>query len=394
MQNEIIERRTSLLENGLIWFGAAVSIAKIRTGAFLAPLGFIDGLFAIILGHIIGCVLLFFAGLIGGKVRKSGMDTSKMSFGYMGTLVFSLLNIVQLVGWTTIMIHDGANAVNGIFNVGDWIWCVVIGLLIVLWVLIGIKNIGKVNSVAMGSLFVLTLVLCFKIFGKGDIPTVIPREISFGAAVELSAAMTCSWLPLISDYTRETERPVAATMVSVIVHGIASAWMYAIGLGAAIFTGESDVVQIMLKAGFGVAGLVIIVFSTVTVTFLDVYSAGVSGESLSKKVKGKYVSIAVAVMGIFGGIFLQLTDISEFLYFIGSVFTPMVAIQIADFYILKQNSEQSKVNIQNLIIWFIGFVIYRILMKTDIVVGSALPDMLITILICLGVNKIKGKFRK
>ena len=34
------ERRTSVFENGLIWFGAAVSIAEILTGTYFAPLGF------------------------------------------------------------------------------------------------------------------------------------------------------------------------------------------------------------------------------------------------------------------------------------------------------------------------------------------------------------------
>ena len=34
------EKRTSLWENGLIWFGAGVSIAEILTGTYLAPLGF------------------------------------------------------------------------------------------------------------------------------------------------------------------------------------------------------------------------------------------------------------------------------------------------------------------------------------------------------------------
>lgn len=34
------EKKTSIFANGLIWFGAAVSIAEILTGTFLAPLGF------------------------------------------------------------------------------------------------------------------------------------------------------------------------------------------------------------------------------------------------------------------------------------------------------------------------------------------------------------------
>ena len=64
------EKRTGLFENGLIWFGAGVSIAEILTGTYLAPLGMGKGLAAIIVGHIIGCLMLFLAGVIGGKVRN------------------------------------------------------------------------------------------------------------------------------------------------------------------------------------------------------------------------------------------------------------------------------------------------------------------------------------
>ena len=388
------EKRTSVFENGLIWFGAAVSIAEILTGTYFAPLGFTKGLLAILLGHIIGCAMLFFAGLIGGKVRKSAMETAKMSFGSKGALLFSVLNIIQLVGWTAIMIYDGALAVNGIFDIGNWIWCIVIGALIILWIMIGIKNLGKVNTVAMAALFLLTIVLSFVIFGKGTMQNISGDGMTFGAAVELSVAMPLSWLPLISDYTREAKKPVKATAVSAITYGIVSLWMYVIGMGAAIFTGESDIAQIMVKAGLGIAGLLIIVFSTVTTTFLDAYSAGVSSESLSSKISGKWVAVAVTVIGAVGAIFLPLTDITDFLYFIGSVFAPMIAIQIADFFILKQNKETSAFSIQNLIIWLIGFVIYRLLMHIDIVVGNTLPDMLITIVICVAVSKIRIKIEK
>ena len=387
-------KRTSVFENGLIWFGAAVSIAEILTGTYFAPLGFTIGILAILLGHIIGCAMLFFAGLIGGKVRKSAMETAKMSFGSKGALLFSVLNIIQLVGWTAIMIYDGALAVNGIFDIGNWIWCIIIGALIILWILIGIKNLGKVNTVAMAALFILTIVLSFVIFGKGTMQNIGGEGMTFGAAVELSVAMPLSWLPLISDYTREAKKPVKTTAVSAVTYGVVSCWMYIIGMGAAIFTGESDIAQIMVKAGLGIAGLLIIVFSTVTTTFLDAYSAGVSSESLSSKISGKWVAVAVTVIGAAGAIFLPLTDITDFLYFIGSVFAPMIAIQIADFFILKQNKETSAFSIQNLIIWLIGFVIYRLLMLVDIVVGNTLPDMLITIVICVAVSKIRSKIKK
>ena len=385
------EKRTSVFENGLIWFGAAVSIAEILTGTYFAPLGFSKGLLAIVIGHIIGCVMLFFAGLIGGTVRKSAMETAKMSFGSKGALLFTVLNIIQLVGWTAIMIYDGALAVNGILAIGNWIWCIVIGALIILWIMIGIQNLGKVNTVAMGALFILTIVLSFVIFGKGTALNVGGEGMTFGAAVELSVAMPLSWLPLISDYTREAKKPVKATAVSAIVYGIVSCWMYVIGMGAAIFTGESDIAQIMVKAGLGVAGLLIIVFSTVTTTFLDAYSAGVSSESLSAKISSKWVAVGVTVLGIIGAVSLPLADITDFLYFIGSVFAPMIAIQIADFFILKQNKEDSAFSMQNLIIWLVGFVIYRLLMNVDIIVGNTLPDMVITMDICIAVSRFQHK---
>ena len=385
------EKRTSVFENGLIWFGAAVSIAEILTGTYFASLGFGRGLAAIILGHIIGCAMLFAAGLIGGKARRSAMETVKMSFGQKGSLLFVVLNIIQLVGWTGIMIFDGALAANGVWALGNWLWCLVIGGLIVLWILIGIENLGKINTVAMGALFILTIILSFVIFGKGTMHAVSDEGMSFGAAVELSVAMPLSWLPLISDYTREAEKPVKATAVSAIVYGLVSCWMYLIGMGAAIFTAESDIAQILLKAGLGAAGLLIVVFSTVTTTFLDAWSAGISSESVHKGIKGKWVAVAATVLGTAGAIFLPLYDITDFLYFIGSVFAPMIAIQIADFFLLKQDVSGRGVSVKNLIIWLLGFAVYRLLMRVDIIVGNTLPDMLITVLLCLLAAKFEKK---
>lgn len=382
------EKKTTLFENGLIWFGAGVSIAEILTGTSFAAIGFQKGLAAILLGHLIGCTMLFFAGLIGGKTGKSAMETVKISFGQKGSLIFSLLNILQLVGWTAIMIYDGALAANSILNAGRWVWCLLIGGLIILWVLIGIQNLGKLNTVSMAALFLLTLLLSGVIFKEGTASLAPSEGLSFGAAVELSVAMPLSWLPLISDYTREAEKSVKATAVSAVVYGLISCWMYIIGMGAAIFTGESDIARIMVKAGLGIAGLLIIVFSTVTTTFLDAYSAGVSSESVSPKCSAKWISIGAAGIGTIGAILFPMDNITNFLYLIGSVFAPMIAIQCADFFILRKDKSQTAVSVSNLIIWLFGFLLYRMLMRLDIPVGNTLPDMAVTVLVCIGVHAV------
>ncbi|MBS5190898.1 hydrogenase expression protein [Eubacterium ramulus] len=388
----MMEKRTSLLENGLIWFGAGVSIAEILTGTYFSSLGFQKGLAAILIGHVIGCVMLFLAGVIGGKSRLSAMETVKSSFGNKGGQFFAILNVLQLVGWTAIMIYDGALAVDGMVSTGRWLWCLIIGALIVVWILIGITNLGKINTAAMVLLFILTLVLCKVIFFDGNvIQSTADDSLSFGAAVELAVAMPLSWLPLISDYTREAEKPVKATAVSAIVYGIVSCWMYVIGMGAALFTGESDIAQILLKAGLSIAGLLIIVFSTVTTTFLDAYSAGISSESIFSKIKGKYAAIVVTIIGTVGAILFPMDDITDFLYLIGSVFAPMIAIQIADFFLLHRDRRKNAFDWRNLIIWVIGFVLYRLLMRVDLPVGNTLPDMVITIVICVIVGKVVGE---
>lgn len=86
------KKGTSVFSNSLIWFGAGVSIAEIVTGTYLASLGMTKGILATVIGHIIGCVLLFLAGIIGAKTKKSSMETVKISFGQKGSIIFSALS--------------------------------------------------------------------------------------------------------------------------------------------------------------------------------------------------------------------------------------------------------------------------------------------------------------
>ena len=390
------EKGTSVFANGLIWFGAGVSLAEILTGTYFASLGFGKAMAAILLGHLIGGLMMFAAGMIGARERKSAMETVKMSFGEKGSLLFAILNVLQLVGWTAIMIYDGALAADGVLHTGTAVWAIVIGLLIIAWIFIGLTNLGKVNTIAMTALFILSLVL-FKVifFGTGSAaPVVDDGSLTFGAAVELAVAMPLSWLPLISDYTREARKPFAATFTSVVVYSLVSIFMYMIGMGAAIFTGEYDIAQIMLKTGLGVVGLLIIVFSTVTTTFLDAYSAGVSCVSISAKINEKWAAIAVTVIGTVAALVYPMDNITDFLYLIGSVFAPMIAIQIADYFILKKaDAQKDAFRWKNLLVWIVGFVVYRVLMHVDTPVGNTLPDMVITVILCLIVDKVAGAIK-
>jgi putative hydroxymethylpyrimidine transporter CytX len=388
--------KTSTLSNGLLWFGAAISIAEIFTGTLFVPLGFAKGFLAIILGHLIGCILLYYAGVIGAESHKSSMESVGFSFGSKGKTFFAVLNVLQLVGWTAVMIIQGARAIGILLNTNigiqsDLLWCVIIGISILIWVAIGTKTLEKVNVIAIGGLFLLTLLLCYTVFQRTVLSTV-SSDMSFGAAIELSIAMPLSWLPLISDYTKDAENSKVATKVSVLTYFAGSVFMYAIGLGAALFTGESDIASVMLNAGFGVFGIFIILLSTVTTTFLDVYSAGVSLKTIDDRLSENKMAMLVCIIGTMLAILTPVEQYENFLYLIGSVFAPMISILIADYFILKKKEISKTVDVKNFIIWAIGFGIYRIFLNVDTVIGSTFPVMIVTFAICIAANKIKRNF--
>ena len=432
-------KKLTPFQSALIWFGAGVSIAEILTGTYFAPLGFAKGLAAILTGHVIGCVMMFLAGIIGGRTRRSAMETTKMSFGKRGGVFFAAINVLQLVGWTAIMIYDGADATKSLFGgssrgllSGSFLWCLVIGGLILLWIAVGITNLGIINKISMSALFILSIVLSVIIFrgGAGSAAPAAGDAISFGSAVELAVAMPLSWLPLISDYTREAEKPVAATAASVITYGLISVWMYVIGMGSAIYTGESNIANVLAAAGLGAAALVILILSTVTTTFLDAWSAGISAESLTEsseaapdgagetapegrkaapddaeqtapdsakkrfRFDGRKTAFAVTILGMVLAALFNMDDITPFLYLIGSVFAPMIAVQIADYFILKQDHFEEKCSVRSMLVWAAGFVLYRLLMKVDLPLGNTLPDMLITTALAVLTGKLAaGKNR-
>lgn len=387
---------TKLLSHGLLWFGAALSIAEIFTGTLFAPLGFEQGVIAILLGHIIGGLLFFLAGLIGANTHRSAMETVRIGFGHQGASGFALANVLQLIGWTTVMIITGAAATDAILPWGITTWSLIIGGLIILWLVLGYSNLTRLNLVAVGLLFCLTIWLSFIIFDPssavvGALQLTDDQDLSFGTAVELAAAMPLSWLPLVSDYTRTAKRPVAATVVSTLTYSVVSIWMYVIGLGSAIYAGETDIAAVMLKTGLGLWPLLIIIFATVTTTYLDAFSAGVSFVSIFPNLSEKATAISLTVLGIILAILVPMTEYENFLFLIGSVFTPMIAILFTQYFLLKQDASGRKFYLPNLILWLVGFILYRNVITYETPFGTTFPVMIVIALLTYIVGRFTNK---
>lgn len=364
---------------GLIWFGAAVSIAEISTGTLLAPLGWQRGLAALLLGHAVGGALFFAAAYIGALTGRSSMESVRLSFGKRGSVLFSVANMLQLAGWTAVMIYAGATVSSALGKVlwdGEsfvW-WALANGALIVLWLVFGARKTGGLKTVSMLLMLLAVLWLSAEVFSTaGSTAAQVSDGMSFGTAVELSAVMPLSWLPLAADYTRQARRPFAATLTATLAYTLTGCWMYALGLAAALFTGETDVAKILLGAGLGAAGILAVVLSTVTTTFLDAYSAGVSANNISAKLS----ETPIAVVGTLLAVLLPVTEYENFLLLIGSVFAPMAAVLIADFFVLKRREEIEGFDFAGLVLWLAGFILYRFLLSSgwESSIGLTAPVM-------------------
>lgn len=387
--------RTTVATNGWLWLGAAIAITEIMTGTYFAPLGWGKGLLAILIGHIIGCGMLFLAGRIGAQTSRNAMNTMKIAFGEKGGLFFSILNVIQLVGWTAVMIATGASAMNvlvGKESGSTVIGAFIIAALILIWMLFGPKTFGRVNNIVVIALTLLCLFLTWRVATTGlSAADAAFDDISFGAAVELAVAMPLSWLPVISDYTSRAEKPVLSNTVSNIAYFLGSCWMFVIGLGCAIATGYADISLLMRTMGMGAIGLVIIIFSTITSSFLDARSAAISFTTLSSKPSERTVAVIVCIIGFAIAIFDPTSSYQDFLYLIGSFFTPMVGVLLTEYYILKQKDVRNMVSILNFIVYIIGFLLYRELLNVDIITGTTLPVVIIVGVLTYIANKAFAK---
>jgi len=394
----MMEEKTTLSGFGLfaLWFGAAVSMAEIFTGGLLAPLGFEQGLKAILLGHLIGGLILILGGYIGAQSKLPAIMSTRISFGHYGSYLFSLLNVLQLIGWTAVMIISGGRAANelGVALFGfDSIntWAIAIGIFIGLWIWLGKVGFQKLNVVAVVLLFVLTLILCGVVFKEGNILLAAPTdEISFGAALELSIIMPLSWLPLISDYTRFAKSRKSGLVGSFMGYFIGSSLMYAIGLAIALYAKDASVGSMMMTLNLGFAALGIVLLSTITTTFLDAYSAGVTFTNIFPQMSERKIAFAMAIIGLLVAIFTPIEQYETFLYAIGSVFGPLFAILLSDYFIFKKEQIEPSLSLHigALIVWAIGVGLYYWFMTFDLPLGSTLPTMLATSMIFIITKKV------
>lgn len=384
------------------------------------PLGLGLGLWVILLGHLIGNTPFALGGLIGSRWGIPTMVAVRPSFGIRGSYFAAALNVIQLIGWTAVMLiicGAAADAISKSYGFSNpTLWIVVSGVITTLWAVAGHRFWKWLQRVSVVALLILCLAMIYVVFqqyGWGMLAQ-IPRksDFSFMVGMDLVIAMPISWLPLVSDYSRFATNSKSSFWGTWIGYFIVSSWMYLLGLMASLATQSPDpsgvVINLMLKFGWAIPALVIVLFSTFTTTFLDIYSTAISGLNIVPKLGERKGIILGGILGTgVAMVFPALLHYEHFLLFIGAMFCPLFGIVLADYFLLKKGlievedlyREEGRywfwkgVNPIAILAWAIGFAIYLgfspMLMEKVLgikaafpwPIGSSLPSMVLAGLI-------------
>ena len=382
----------------LLWAGAAISLSEIWAGGLLVSFGLLAGLGIILLGHLLGNTPMALGGLIGSRHGVPAIVGTRGALGNRGSILPAILNVVQLVGWTAVMLWIGGQAAAGLAGGAGSArgWIVALGLLTTGWALAGSrawKTLQKIGVVLLLLLSVAMTALALHTYGWRELwAAPSAPAMPFMLGLDLVIAMPISWMPLVSDYTRHAAVPGRGIRGTWWGYFLVSSWMFAAGLVAAIATGsgapETMLIQLMGEHRLLIPAVLIVLLSTLTTTFLDIYSNAVSAQSLFPKLGTRPLTALAGIAGTGIALFFDATKYEGFLLFIGAAFCPLFGVVLADYFILKRGRYDADdlyrrgrywysggVNWRAMAAWAAGFGVYRLCTQTKFAGGSSVPSM-------------------
>jgi putative hydroxymethylpyrimidine transporter CytX len=395
-----MKKRTMLL----LWIGASISVTEIFTGGLLAPLGYAGGITVILLGHLIGTGLLAFGGYISFSRGEDAMDSVAFSLGRGGGRIIALCNVVQLIGWTIVMVVQGSSAITGVFpEIPFQAAALVLSALVLLWALIFGSPMGRLNEAAVALLALLCVLLFAEAAGafgaSGAGGPALPGSaggMSFALGLELSIAMPISWLPLAGDYARKGEDTFCAGWVPFIGYFAGSSLMYFFGLFISLRSG-ADIFSFIASSTLRFPACVVVVLSTLTTAFLDLYSAGVSSRQLVKTRRDWLPVLVIGLFSLLVSIFFPVERygdfLTSFLTAIGMVFVPVYTVLFLDF-LQKRGRYEKTIHWGALAVVVLGMGVYRFFTDRSIWIPTLITIILVSVLYKGYQNLLPGRVKK
>lgn len=102
----------------------------------------------------------------------------------------------------------------------------------------------------------------------------------------------------------------------------------------------------------------------------------------------------MAMVGLFVALFTPIEQYETFLYAIGSVFGPLFAILLSDYFVFKKEEIESSLSLHigALVVWGMGVTLYYQFVTLDLPLGSTLPTMLATSIIFIITKKVMASW--
>jgi nucleobase:cation symporter-1, NCS1 family len=334
----------------VLWGDLGIGLLVMLTGTFLVPgLGLGSALLAILIGSAAGCLLLSLVGAIGSSTGAPTMVLLRPVLGLRGSYAPTVLNVLQLIGWTIfefVVMGVAASVIaRTIFGTGSTVvWTAVFALIVII---MGVGGpIGFVRQwlekFAVWIALATGIWLTIHAFTTMDIAALLRQpgdgSLPFGSGVDLAIALPISWLPLVADYnrfSRSTRQGFLGTMAGFFV---TNAWFLSLGafllLGSKVAQEPKDFASaIALSAGW--IALLILLADETHNAWADLYSAAVSIQNLFPRVKQRVLIITLGAGCFFVAVFLDITKYQDFLYLIGSFFVPLFGMLTADWFVLR-----------------------------------------------------------
>jgi purine-cytosine permease-like protein len=325
------------------------------------------------------------------------MEHVSRYFGGSGGRLISVCNTVQLAGWTVVMVVQAVSAVRGLLPALPYaVTALCLSALVLVWALItGRPGGSRLQSVIVCLLAVLCLALFAEASGllgtaPASLAAALPAAdgLSFFMAVELSAAMTVSWLPLVGDYSRDADGTGTAAAAPFIGYFVGAVAMNLFGLYLMTASGLDIFGYLAARSADGAAGggpgaasplraaaSAAVLLSTLTTAYLDLYSAAASSRLFLPRWS---VRKSIAVIGLltaavctafppeaFGG-FLE-----GFLSAIGMVFVPVYAVLFTDA-ALRSPAWDGRWAARKLAAVLIGMAVYKVCERN----GFGIPTLI------------------
>jgi len=391
------ERAFGWREHAALWMSLGVGLLVIQVGAYLVPaLGARGALLAIVCGSMLGAGLLAWTAKIGCESGLSSAGLMHAAYGSHFARLPVLLNIVQLVGWTTfelVVMRDGTVAIARQAGVAQGeVWPVLATLLwggalvaLISGSMVGLvrKFIGRFGlPLVIASLLWLSWQFLQLASAQG-IATVWSRPgqggMSVLSALDLVIAMPVSWLPLVADFARHGRDGRGAFGGTWLGYALANVWCYALGVLVALVAPSEDLVAALLLAQGGLIALGLILIDEVDNAYGDVYSGAVASHSLLPRWSVRRWGMLIAAACTALALVLPMHSLEPFLLILSSVFVPLYGVILARLSFRKRIAvDARKVDASAVAIWLLGIATYHLAAQFAPDYGSALPALVLS----------------